>query len=298
MPTFADLRIAPPRSWDEFEAIVCSAAKSRWGNPDFTRHGRQGQRQDGVDVYGQDERGRSIGLQCKNTWEGLKTSTVSDEVMKAESFKPALQQLFLVTTADTDKPLQEFVRALSAQRSKAGGFEVGILFWPDVWLDLTRDESRLYQHYPQLRPAAVQKQEPSHDQRLFEELQTTFGFEPAIRLLRDHDFGGPFARSAVRPLYDFYATWDSPEKEFIDEELQAGLAVLYRAAADLSNHLTGKTVPVGDGSSISVLPDNVIARGPRPDWVVEEARVLNEQARRFVPLYEQFMRKCRDRLLR
>ncbi|MDQ0589886.1 hypothetical protein [Variovorax paradoxus] len=172
MPTLADFRMPPPRSWDEFEAIVCSAAKNRWGNPEFTRHGRQGQRQNGVDVFGQDDKGRLVGLQCKNTLDGLTDATISAEVEKAESFKPALQQLFVVTTADTDKHLQEFVRELSEQRLKAGSFEVAVLFWPDVWLDLTRDESRLFQHYPHLRGGAVAAQEPSHDQRLYDALKS------------------------------------------------------------------------------------------------------------------------------
>ncbi|WP_423455955.1 hypothetical protein [Ottowia sp. VDI28] len=298
MPTLADLRMPPPRSWDEFEAIVCSAAKNRWDNPEFTRHGRQGQRQDGVDIFGQDDKGRLVGLQCKNTLDGLTAATISAEVEKAESFKPALQQLFVVTTADTDKHLQEFVRDLSEQRSKAGTFEVAVLFWPDVWADLTRDESRLFQHYPHLRGGAVAAQEPSHDQRLYDDLKATLGFEPAIRLLRDHDFGGPFQRKAIQPLFDFYETWDSPEKQFIDKELQAGLEALYKAAAELSDHLVEKTVPVGNGTFASVFSDSLRAMGPRPEWVKEEARVLNEQAHLFVPLYEQFMLRCRDKLVR
>jgi hypothetical protein len=298
MPTYANLRMPPPKSWDEFEAIVCSAAKNRWSNPDFTLHGRQGQRQDGVDVFGLDNKGHMVGLQCKNTLSGLSTTTVTDEVEKAESFKPALSQLYVATTADTDKALQEFVRELSSLRLKAGKFEVSVLFWTDVWHDLTLDESRLFQHYPQLKPEPPAQKEPTHDQRLYEELKAILGFEPAIRLLRDHDFGGPFRRKAIQPLFDFYETWDSPEKEFMDKELQVGLAALYKAAGELSNHLTGKTSPIGNGDFASVFTDSLRAAGPRPDWVKQEARVLNEQAGQFVPIYERFMRQCRDKLAR
>lgn len=297
MPTYANTRMPPPKSWDEFEAIVCSAAKNRWKSPDFTLHGRQGQRQDGVDVYGKDDKGRLVGLQCKNTWSGVSTTTVDDEVDKAESFKPPLAHLYVVTTADTDKNLQVFVRELSAERMKAGKFEVSILFWTDIWHDLTLDESRLFQHYPQFKPQAPAAKTPSHDQRLYEELKTTLGFEPAVRLLRDHDFGGPFLRKAIQPLFDFYETWDQPEKEFIDKELQAGLAALYQAAQELSNHVTGKTVPVGNGDCASVFSDSLRAAGPRPEWVREEARVLNAQAHSFVPIYENFMRLCREKLV-
>ena len=285
----------PPKSWDEFEAIVCSAAKNRWKSPDFTQHGRQGQRQDGVDVYGKDGNGRLVGLQCKNTWSDLSEKTINEEVDKAESFKPALAELYVVTTADTDKNTQAFLRNVSAERIKAGKFEVSVLFWSDIWHDLTLEEHRLFQHYPQLKPATVQRQ-PTHDQRLYEEFKNTLGFEPAVRLLRDHDFGGPFPRKSIQPLFDFYETWDQPEKEFIDKELQDGLALLYQAARNLSNHLCEKTVPIGNGDFVSVYSDSLRTQGPRPDWVKEEARVLNSEAHLFVPIYEKFIRQCRDKL--
>ena len=96
---------------------------------------------------------------------------------------------------------------------------------------------------------------------------------------------------------DFYETWDQPEKEFIDKELQAGLVALYGTARDLSNHVVEKTVPVGNGDYASVFSDNQRAAGPRPEWVLEEARVLNAQAHLFVPIYEKFMRLCREKLV-
>lgn len=297
MPTYADMKIPPPKSWDEFEAIVCSAAKNRWKSADFTQHGRQGQRQDGVDVYGKDDKGRLVGLQCKNTCSGVTSRTVDDEISKAESFRPQLEHLYIVTTMETDKTLQAFVRERSDLRKSAGKFEISILFWRDVWHDLTLEEGRLFQHYPQLRPTAIAvASEPTHDERLYAELKATFGFEPAVRLLRDLDFGGPFSRESIRPLFNFYETWDQPEKEFIDQELQAGLADLYKAAAIMSDHLTGKTVPVGNGDFLSVFSDNLRAAGPRPQWVIDEARVLNEEASKFVPIYESFMRLCRNKL--
>lgn len=188
-PTYAELKMPPPKSWNEFEDIVCSAAKSRWKNVDFVRHGRQGQRQDGVDIYGKDDKGRLVGLQCKNTWADLTKEMVKDEVEKAGSFKPALAQLYVVTTADTDKNVQGFVRELSEHRAREGRFEVSVLFWGDVWQDLTLDETRLFLHYPQLKPKERQAAEPSHDLRFFQELQATFGFEPAVRLIRDQNFG-------------------------------------------------------------------------------------------------------------
>lgn len=295
MPTYVELRIAPPKSWDEFEEITCSAAKNRWKNPDFTRHGRQGQRQDGVDIYGVDDKGDLVGIQCKNTWVGIKLKTIKDEVVKADSFQPGLKRLYVATTSDTDHALQESVRELSDGRTAQGRFAVAIFFWNDVWQDLTRDESRLFQHYPQLRP---KDNEPSHDQRLFKDFQTIFPYDPCVRLLDQHDFGGQFAKSAIQPLYDFYETWDQPEKEFLDKELQAALEGFFKAAEALANHLVEKTVPVGNQTFGSVFSDNQRAEGPRPPHVIEEARILNKEASKFVPVYNSFIRLCKQKLER
>lgn len=248
-------------------------------------------------MYGNNDKGELIGLQCKNTFSGLALATIASEVEKAESFTPKLSHLYVATTAATDKNLQEVVRELSEQRMKVGSFGVSILFWTDVWSDLCIEESKLFQHYPQLKP--IDKFDPAleHDRKLYSELRETLSFEPTIRLLRNHDFGGPFLRSAIQPLFDFYQMWDQPEKEFIEKELQDGLKNLYIAAANLSDHIVEKTVPIGNGEFASVFSDQLRAVGPRPNWVIEEASILNEQATKFVPLYEGFIRLCRDKLI-
>ena len=70
MPTLASANIPTPKSWDEFEDIALSAAKLRWRSENFFRHGRTGQRQDGVDIFGTPDDGRQRGLQGKNTIGG------------------------------------------------------------------------------------------------------------------------------------------------------------------------------------------------------------------------------------
>lgn len=311
----------PPQAWDEFEDIVCSASKNRWDNPNFTRHGRQGQKQDGVDVYGNDHLEELVGLQCKNTVGTLNEKIILAEVEKAKKFDEKLTKLFIATTLDTDSRLQKVIRQISRAEQEKGGFEVHILFWHDIWHDLTRDEKRVFQHYPQLKPAgkAIEQTEievvvatvataaavepgkrtpRKHDVRLFEELQKVLPFDPTIRLIRDHDFGGPFSRAAVQPLFNFVETWDSPDCEFIDGALQAKLTDLYQAAAKLSDEIVTLTVPIGPKQGhASVYADAVREQGgPRPKWVIEDGRKLNAAARGFSPLYERFIRFAREQL--
>jgi hypothetical protein len=298
MPTYAGSIGPKPASWDEFEDIVCSAAKNRWGNPDFTRHGRQGQSQDGIDIYGYDRDGDLVGIQCKNTRERVTEKTILNEIAKAERFPSEISKLYIATTADTDKNLQAAVRRVSTERKAKGSFAVHIFFWNDIWQDLTFDESRLFQHYPQFKPVDKIRIGDGHDQKVFARFKMALPFDPTIRLLKEHDFGGPFPRSAIRPLFSFVDSWEQPENEFLDGELQAYLRKFIEKASVMANEVSLKTVPVGDGNFASVFSDHMRALGPRPEHVKREAREINDAASAFVPEYETFIRVCRAKLER
>lgn len=298
MPTFANSYGPKPKSWSEFEEIVCSAAKIRFRNSDFTLHGRQGQSQDGVDVYGDDQNGKLVGIQCKNTLGGVTEKTMLDEVKKAEAFKPSLSKLYVATTADADTKLQQVVRELSEARKAAGLFPVHILFWGDIWSDLTKDKAFLAKHYPEWEAALPGKQatKPSHDQRLFERFMAALPFEPVIRLLKEHDFNGSFFREAFNPLVAFADSWDKPENEFNDPELQARMKAFYGEAFAIASEIALRTSPVGNGTMSSVYSDSLRGNGPRPQHVVEDASVLNRKANEFVPLYYDFVKHCQLKL--
>ena len=313
MPTFAGARVPPPRAWDEFEDIVCSAAKNRWDNPNFTKHGRPGQKQDGVDIYGNDQNDQLVALQCKNTVGTLDEKTIRDEVEKAKKFDQQLSKLFIATTIETDRHLQKAVRGISRAEGEKREFEVHLLFWHDIWHDLTLDERRVFQHYPQLKPgvesvggvgAAASASggtaapgRSQHDARLFDELQQALPFDPTVRLIRDHDFHNAFPREAVQPLFDFVETWDSPHREFINLALQAKLNDLYQAASKLAGEVVTLTVPVSlNHQYASVYAESVRAEGPRPAWVIEDGHRLNAASRGFFPLYEDFIRFGRRQL--
>ena len=86
MPTIASSNVPPPKSWDEFEDITLAAAKLRWNSSDFYRNGRPGQKQDGVDIWGHDDDDRQIGVQCKNTVDGISLTTIEEEIANAQAF--------------------------------------------------------------------------------------------------------------------------------------------------------------------------------------------------------------------
>lgn len=138
----------------------------------------------------------------------------------------------------------------------------------------------------------------SHDQALFHEFQQILPAEPTLRLFKEHDFGNSFRKQAIGPLYDFVATWDTVEKEFLNKEVESKKKSLYSAAEDLAMEFARRTVPIGAGDFASVFSDNQRNSGhPRPPSVIEDARVLNEKTTEFVPKYEDFVRTSRSKLL-
>jgi len=149
MPTIANARLPAPTSWNEFEDICRDSFGQRWGNPDLVRHGRQGQAQQGVDIYGGDSRGAQIGIQCKNTIGSITQAIVDTEVANAEGFSPPIKTLYMATTCPADAQIQKHVRALSDTRSRQGKFGVEIVFWDAIVQDLSRNPTLATKHYPQ-----------------------------------------------------------------------------------------------------------------------------------------------------
>jgi hypothetical protein len=145
------MRLPPPKAWQEFEDLVLASLGQRWKTTTLQRNGRSGQAQAGVDVYGSDDIGRRVGIQCKNFKGALALKTVQKEIERAAKFKGSLSALFVATTAETDARLQEEVRLLSDTRVAAGQFAVALLFWDDIVDGLVANPALLRAHYPQIQ---------------------------------------------------------------------------------------------------------------------------------------------------
>lgn len=151
MPTLASCELPRPKSWDEFEDICLSISKIRWQNPNFYRFGRQGQKQDGVDIYGNGQLGQIIGVQGKNTLlNPITIKTINDEIENAELFTPKIAELYIATSSHRDVNIQRQVHEISWQRVSQGKFGVGIIFWSDIEQELSKDINELMRFYPQL----------------------------------------------------------------------------------------------------------------------------------------------------
>jgi hypothetical protein len=168
-------------------------------------------------------------------------------------------------------------------------FEPAILFIAALGVLLTKDPIRTRLSGSSTREA--------HDQALFQEFLRVLPVEPTVRVLKEHHFGDALRKSAIDPLYEFNATWDGVEKEFLDRKLEAEKKALFVVARELANEIAGRTVPLRNAGYISVFSDQQRAEGRgRPPDVLEDARILNVKASAFASKYEAFVRLCRKRL--
>lgn len=135
VPSPATSVLPSPKSWDEFEDIVSDIYARRWRDLHAVRNGRGGQRQHGVDIYGQPEHlgGRYAGVQCKRFEDGrLTKKKLLAEIAAAERFSPPLAEYTVATTERRDAALQQAAREINEQRARDGAFPVHIASWEDL----------------------------------------------------------------------------------------------------------------------------------------------------------------------
>ncbi|WP_394208284.1 hypothetical protein [Pseudomonas putida] len=136
----------PPANWQDFQTLTADVARSKYVEDSVQEYGRQGQRQDGVDIYATDILEKRIGIQCKETKTSSLTSKhIDDEIDKAKNFKPALDLFIVATTARTDKNLQQHVNLLNS--NGAVKFKVQLWFWDDINQFINRSHAVMSSSY-------------------------------------------------------------------------------------------------------------------------------------------------------
>lgn len=242
MPTIASGRYPKPNSWDEFEDICKDSFELKWGVNNLNRHGRQGQSQHGVDIYGYVFNSGYYGIQCKNTTNEITKKLIEDECLKAEGFKPELVKYFIATTADRDIKSQKIVRDINEERRLINKFPVEILFWDDIIQDLSKSEIVFQKHYPQFKLSSGD----SRDDVLLEKYCDIFDFDYSQRL-RNAIFGKQVPRDLVERIFDYYhAIKEDPDWHFNDEGLEERRKNLLNSMREFSNHFAEQSAGMMD----------------------------------------------------
>ncbi|MFD4120769.1 hypothetical protein ACFWQD_05605 [Alcaligenes faecalis] len=151
-----EVEIAPPVNWQDFERITLDIAKLRWKDDYAERHGRQGQAQAGVDVYGYNHTSQeSVGIQCKKKNQSdvpskrLIATEIDSEIEAAKKFSPRLDRFIIASTGQRDASLQAHVRGINMSKSKPP-FKVSLMFWEDYQESLNNSPELMYRYYKEV----------------------------------------------------------------------------------------------------------------------------------------------------
>ena len=152
---FSNFQIPPPSNWQDFESLCCDLWREIWEDPNTKKNGRQGQPQNGVDIYGRHHKGNLwSGIQCKcknnDLNRNLTESEVYNEVQKAKKSLPKLSEFIIATTGPKDARIEEFARKITHEHLKEGLFSVDIWGWDDIKEYLDNFPSIRSKYYPEI----------------------------------------------------------------------------------------------------------------------------------------------------
>lgn len=128
--------------------MVRDALALRWKSPNLQKNGSSGNEQVAVDIYGLDDAGNLVGIQCKRTKDPLSFKEVKDLAEEAEKFEPPLTMFYIATSCDNSAKLQKEVRQYSSERTDKGLFSVSIIFWEEIIEDISKSPETIKKYYP------------------------------------------------------------------------------------------------------------------------------------------------------
>lgn len=140
-----------PVNWQDFESLCKKLWSEIWSCPSIKKNGRQGQTQNGVDVYGIPAGETDyFGIQCKGkddyTNAQLTEKEIDEEIQKALNFKPPLKSFIFATTANKDAKIEEYIRVKNVENRKNGRFSIDLFSWEDI-ADLIEENKNTYDWY-------------------------------------------------------------------------------------------------------------------------------------------------------
>jgi tetratricopeptide (TPR) repeat protein len=159
MVDFSSTSIPQPRNWQDFEHCCRILFECILEDPQTQLHGRSGQPQSGVDIFGRrgGEGGPLVGVQCKgkDTDYGGKVTEkeLRTEVKKALNFDPPLKEFILATTAPNDVEIQRVARLITDENAKAGRpLTVVVWGWGELRARISEHDRAIKAFHPDATP--------------------------------------------------------------------------------------------------------------------------------------------------
>jgi hypothetical protein len=139
---FYDYKISTLKSWKKFQKMVCELFREIWQDPHAQEFGREGQKQDGIDILGK-RKGSKIHEAVQSTTE---TPLTKDKVKKdyenSKKLDLDLDCFIIATTSRRDAKIQKYAASLSER----GPYRCVVWFWEDI-IDYLADHEDIRKKY-------------------------------------------------------------------------------------------------------------------------------------------------------
>ncbi|MDR0307708.1 MAG: hypothetical protein LBI42_12840 [Chitinispirillales bacterium] len=142
------------KSEDEFES-VCAEILTEHFKRIFSRYGRKGQRQSGIDIYCDTENGKRIVAQCKNHLSPNPNGFVKqiEDDIKSAVVKFNIDTFVIMTALDRDTKIQNFISTLSHNYQ----FTIELWFWEDIQEKILSNADLYDKYYLSLNTSTITK---------------------------------------------------------------------------------------------------------------------------------------------
>lgn len=145
-------------NWQDFQDLCAQLWKELMSDMESHQYGRNGQQQNGVDIYGKYRFDtKYTGIQCKgkngNYESNLTPSEIDDECKKAVNFVPQLGTFIMATTSPRDGKIQKYCRELTD--SKIYSFSVDTWSWNDIEEEVQCRPTLMERFYPTIKDMSL-----------------------------------------------------------------------------------------------------------------------------------------------
>lgn len=182
------LNFPPPANWQDFQILTLRLVEQMCELDTVREFGRQGQRQDGVDVYGEMPGELHLGVQCKQMQLGKKLTLklIQDEADAALAFKPDLDVFIIASTLAEDTALHKAVTTLNT--SKKYSFKISYWSWNHFNDKLNRSSKLMNESYSNYAKSFGVNEHQLDLEALFEAFSRPAFVDDFRHELNDNDF--------------------------------------------------------------------------------------------------------------
>lgn len=141
------LNFPPPANWQDFQILTLRLVEQLCEFATVREYGRQGQRQHGIDIYGEMPGELHLGIQCKEMKSGKKLTLqlIQAEADAALAFQPGLNVFVIATTLAEDTAIHKAVTTLNS--SKIYSFKISYWSWNHFNDKLNRSSKLMEESY-------------------------------------------------------------------------------------------------------------------------------------------------------